>query len=77
MAGKTNKASAEQDPIAWAVEQGISPQSVNSPHFVLGFVRGCVRSALSAKDAAARQWNLEQAEELLAAHDAFLSGGAA
>lgn len=55
----------------------LSPDQVGNANFVLGFVRGCVRSALSAKDAAARQWNLEQAEELLAAHDAFLSGGAA
>ena len=45
MAGKTSKASAAQDPIAWAVEQGIRPQSVNSPHFVLGYVRGALQSS--------------------------------
>ena len=45
MAGKTSKASAAQDPIAWAVEQGIRPQSVNSPHFVLGFVHSALQSS--------------------------------
>ncbi len=45
MAGKTSKTSAPQDPIAWAADQGISPQSVNSPHFVLGYLRGALGSA--------------------------------
>lgn len=45
MAGKTSKTSAPQDPIAWAADQGISPQSVNSPHFVLGYLRGALESA--------------------------------
>ena len=45
MAGKTNKASAPQDPIAWAADQGISPQSVDSPHFVLGFVHSALQSS--------------------------------
>jgi hypothetical protein len=37
-AGKTNKTSAAQDPIAWAVDQGFEPDDVLSLHYVLGYV---------------------------------------
>ena len=65
MAGKTNKASAAQDPIAWAADRGISPQSVNSPHFVLGYVRGALQSSKHLSP------NLRDALTLIEAHCAM------